>query len=64
MTSEEFRKIRERLGWTQSQLAEKMAMDVPSISRIENGWREPTKIQAAFIRHLFKNYGGPDVDPS
>lgn len=52
MTSAEFKTIRHQLGITQSKLGEMMGMPQQAIARIESGERQPTKIQAAFIKHL------------
>jgi transcriptional regulator with XRE-family HTH domain len=52
MTSEEFRALRLQLGLTQVELGDKMGIRQEHISRIENGERQPTKIQAAFIRYI------------
>jgi len=53
MTSEEFTALRRQLGLTQAELGELMGLAQPHIARIESGARLPTKIQAAFIRHIF-----------
>ena len=52
MTSQEFRAIRSQLGLTQAELAEIMGMPKQSVSRIERGERQPTKIIAAFMRYI------------
>ncbi|NCD13696.1 MAG: XRE family transcriptional regulator [Bacteroidia bacterium] len=57
MTSQEFRAIRHQLGLTQAELAEIMGMPISSISRIERGERQPTKIMAAFARYVLKKSG-------
>ena len=49
MTSEEFRAIRQALGRTQTELAAKLGMTQPMVSRIERGEREPTNQQGAAI---------------
>lgn len=49
MTSEEFRSIRLRLGLTQTELADRLGMTQPTVSRIERGEREPTNQQGAAI---------------
>ena len=51
MTSDEFRAIRDRLGLSQAELGRIMGMLPREISRIETG-RQPTRVQAAFIRHI------------
>ena len=57
MTSEEFRQIRRQLGLTQAELADLMGTYAQHISRIET-YRQPTKQQAAFIRHIAAVIGG------
>ena len=52
MTSEEFRTIRQQLGLTQAELAERLGMTQPMVSRIERGDREPTNQQGAAITLL------------
>ena len=49
MTSEEFRAIRQALGLNQTELAAKLGMTQPMVSRIERGEREPTNQQGAAI---------------
>lgn len=57
MTSEEFRAIRRRLGLTQAELADLMGTRAQHISRIECGDRQPTRLQAAFIRYIAATRG-------
>ena len=45
MTSDEFRAIRQALGLNQTELAAKLGMTQPMVSRIERGDREPTNQQ-------------------
>ena len=52
MTSQEFRTIRLRLGLTQAELADLMGTYAQHISRIESGDRQPTRMQATFIRYI------------
>lgn len=52
MTSEEFRAIRQSLGLTQTELADRLGMTQPMVSRIERGEREPTNQQGAAITLL------------
>ena len=52
MTSTEFRAIRQALGLNQTELADKLGMTQPMISRIERGEREPTNQQGAAIMLL------------
>ena len=52
MTSEDFRQARLRLGLRQRVLGVLMGMMPQSINKIERGRREPTGIQAAFIRYM------------
>ena len=49
MTSEEFRQIRRQLGLNQTELAARLGMTQPMVSRIERGEREPTNQQGAAI---------------
>ena len=51
MKSEEFRSIRDQLGISQSELGRMMGLTAREISRIENV-RKPTRVQAAFIKHI------------
>lgn len=52
MTSAEFRAIRQALGLNQTELAAKLGMTQPMVSRIERGDREPTNQQGAAITLL------------
>ena len=52
MTSEEFRQIRQALGLNQTELADRLGMTQPMVSRIERGEREPTNQQGAAIMLL------------
>ena len=57
MTSEEFRQIRRQLSLNQTELADRLGMTQPMVSRIERGEREPTNQQGAAIlllRELLK----------
>ena len=49
MTSKEFRAIRQSLGLNQTELAAKLGMTQPMVSRVERGEREPTNQQGAAI---------------
>ena len=49
VTSKEFRAIRQSLGLTQTELADRLGMTQPMVSRIERGDREPTNQQGAAI---------------
>ena len=49
MTSEEFRAIRQALGLNQTELADRLGMTQPMVSRIERGDRKPTNQQGAAI---------------
>ena len=51
MTSTEFRQFRSQLGLSQSELGRIMGLTAREISRIEIS-RNPTRVQAAFIRHI------------
>ena len=60
MTSKEFRAIRQSLGLTQTELADRLGMTQPMVSRIERGERQPTVQQGAAIlllRELLKEEG-------
>ena len=67
MTSEEFRQIRRQLGLNQTELAAKLGMTQPMVSRIERGEREPTNQQGAAIVLLAelmkKNGQGKNPNP-
>ena len=52
MTSAEFRHIRLHLGLNQTELADRLGMTQPMVSRIERGEREPTNQQGAAITLL------------
>ena len=54
MTSEEFRAIRRQLGLNQTELADRLGMTQPMVSRIERGDREPTNQQGAAIMLLWE----------
>ena len=49
MTSKEFRAIRRQLGLNQAELADRLGMTQPMVSRTERGEREPTNQQGAAI---------------
>ena len=49
MTSAEFRATRQALGLNQTELADRLGMTQPMVSRIERGEREPTNQQGAAI---------------
>ena len=49
MTSAEFRAIRQSIGLNQTELADRLGMTQPMVSRIERGDREPTNQQGAAI---------------
>lgn len=51
MTSAEFRAIRAQLGISQAELARLMGLTAREINRIEIA-RNPTRLQAAFIKHI------------
>ena len=66
MTSEEFRAIRKALGLNQTELAAKLGMTQPMVSRIERGDREPTNQQGAAIlllAELMKKENGQGKNP-
>ena len=52
MTSTEFRAIRQALGLNQAELADRLGMTQPMVSRIERGERGPTNQQGAAIMLL------------
>ena len=52
MTSDEFRAIRRQLGLNQTELADRLGMTQPMVSRIERGERQPTVQQGAAIMLL------------
>lgn len=56
MTSAEFRQLRDQLGLSQAELGRLMGLAAREISRIEND-RQPTRVQAAFIRHIARGAG-------
>ena len=67
MTSDEFRAIRRQLGLNQTELADRLGMTQPMVSRIERGEREPTNQQGAAIlmlAELMKKENGHGKNPS
>ena len=56
MTSEEFRQLRDRIGLSQAELGRLMGLHAREISRIETD-RQPTRVQAAFIKHIAATRG-------
>ena len=52
MTSQQFRDLRKTLGLNQTELADRLGMTQPMVSRIERGEREPTNQQGAAITLL------------
>lgn len=66
MTSTEFRAIRQALGLNQTELADRLGMTQPMVSRIERGEREPTNQQGAAIlllAELMKKENGQGKNP-
>ena len=60
MTSQQFRDLRKTLGLNQAELAGRLGMTQPMVSRIERGERQPTVQQGAAIlllRELLKGEG-------
>ena len=49
MTSQQFRDLRKTLGLNQTELADRLGMTQPMVSRIERGERQPTVQQGAAI---------------
>ena len=49
MNGQQFRSLRKALGLTQAELADRMGMTQPMVSRIEAGDREPTRQQTAAL---------------
>ena len=49
MTSQQFLDLRKTLGLNQTELADRLGMTQPMVSRIERGEREPTNQQGAAI---------------
>lgn len=56
MTSTEFRQLRDQLGLSQAELGRLMGLTAREISRIELD-RQPTRVQAAFIKHIAAGRG-------
>ena len=52
MTSQQFRDLRKTLGLNQTELADRLGMTQPMVSRIERGERQPTVQQGAAIMLL------------
>lgn len=59
MTSAEFRQLRDQLGLSQAELGRLMGLTAREISRIETD-RQPTRVQAAFIKHIAAARGKGD----
>ena len=45
MTNNEFRKVRQRLGWTQAQLAESLGITAATVSKYESRRKVPRSIR-------------------
>ena len=61
MNGQQFRSLRKALGLTQAELADRLGMTQPMVSRIERGEREPTNQQGAAIlllRELLTKWEG------
>src|SRR5262249_7007120 len=71
ITREQIRAARGLLGWSQSQLAKRAGMSLPTVKRMETGTgpkvsdearaRIQVALEAAGIRFIDENGGGPGV---
>lgn len=61
MTPEEFKAIRERLGWTQRATGEALGLDARSIRRYESGERAISKPAAILFKTIERACCGPDT---
>jgi len=57
MTGFEFQRLRERLGVSQAELAERMGTTRASVSRWEGGERPISELVARFLRLLVQTQG-------
>ena len=67
MNSAEFRATRQALGLSQTELADRLGMTQPMVSRIERGERQPTVQQGAAIlllSELMKKENGQGKNPN
>ena len=67
MNGQQFRSLRKALGLTQAELADRMGMTQPMVSRIERGERGPTNQQGAAIlllSELMKKENGQGKNPN
>jgi transcriptional regulator with XRE-family HTH domain len=65
MVAKVIKKQREQVGWTQQQFADKAKLSVPTIHKIENGYRPSKKILTKVLTALCLNIddiiGDPDL---
>ena len=57
--AEDVKPLREKLGWTQQQLADYLGIDVMTVSRWERGIKQPSSLACRQLRRLVsKKVGG------
>jgi transcriptional regulator with XRE-family HTH domain len=65
MVAKVIKKQREQVGWTQQEFADRAKLSVPTIHRIENGYRPSKKILTKVLTALCLNIddiiGDPDL---
>jgi transcriptional regulator with XRE-family HTH domain len=65
MIAKVIKKQREQVGWTQQEFADKTKLGVPTIHKIENGYRPSKKILTKVLTALCLNIddiiGDPDL---
>jgi transcriptional regulator with XRE-family HTH domain len=63
MVAKVIKKQREQVGWTQQQFADRAKLSVPTIHRIENGYRPSKKILTKVLTALCLNIDDIISDP-
>jgi transcriptional regulator with XRE-family HTH domain len=65
MVAKVIKKLREQIGWTQQEFAAKAKISVPTIHKIENGYKPSKKILSkvltAFCLNIDDIMGDPDL---
>jgi putative transcriptional regulator len=62
MAPEEIKALRERLGFTQEELAQKLGVSVRTVSRWETGDKSPSRLARAQLERLTRRRG-PKAPP-
>jgi transcriptional regulator with XRE-family HTH domain len=63
MVAKVIKKQREQVGWTQQEFADKAKLSVPTIHKIENGYRPSKKILTKVLTALCLNIDDIISDP-